>query len=173
MSKGYAPLEQGRDGDVSQFGPSTDIYALGATLYYLLSGVVPPEASVVNEDGLERPEGISDRMWAVIERSMRPRRKDRPQGIGEFLALLEAGTGAEQESGMGGADDDETAVARGKTSGGQIPPTPPSTPAPSPKPKVKAWLWALLGGIAAAAAVAALVLNGGGRHAVPPYGLVL
>ena len=90
ISKGYAPLEQGRDGDVSQFKPSTDIYALGATFYYLVTGNVPPEASVVNEDGLERPSGISDRIWTAIEQAMQPRRKDRPQNIKEFLSLLDS-----------------------------------------------------------------------------------
>ena len=90
LSKGFAPMEQGRDGDVRQFKPSTDIYALGATLYYLLSGTVPPEASIIAEDGLPRPDGISDRMWAVIEKSMKPFRKDRPQDINAFLSLLDS-----------------------------------------------------------------------------------
>ena len=87
-SKGFAPLEQGRAGDVSQFKPSTDIYALGATLFFLLSGQTPPEASIVNEDGLERPAGISDDVWTAIERAMRPRRIERPQSIPDFLGLL-------------------------------------------------------------------------------------
>ena len=88
-SKGYAPLEQSRDGDVSQFKPSTDIYALGATLYHLVTGSVPPEASIVNEDGLARPNGVSDRIWSVIAGSMQPRRKDRSQNVPEFLGFLE------------------------------------------------------------------------------------
>ena len=88
ISKGYAPLEQGRDGDVSQFKPSTDIYALGATLFYLLSGIVPPEASIVYEEGLIRHEGVSDKTWATIEKAMRPKRKDRPQAISDFMKLL-------------------------------------------------------------------------------------
>lgn len=88
ISKGYAPLEQGRDGDVSQFRPSTDIYALGATLYYLVSGQTPPEASVAAEDGIPRPMGLSDRLWYAIEQSMKPFRRDRPQDIPAFLALL-------------------------------------------------------------------------------------
>ena len=88
LSKGYAPLEQGRDGDVSQFSAPTDIYALGATLYYLVTGAVPPEASIVSEDGLDRPGGISDAVWGAIDAAMQPRRRDRPQNIGEFLALL-------------------------------------------------------------------------------------
>lgn len=88
ISKGFAPLEQGRSGDVSQFKPSTDIYALGATLFFLLTGKTPPEASIVNEDGMERPAGISDGIWTAIETAMRPRRIDRPKSIPEFLGLL-------------------------------------------------------------------------------------
>ena len=90
ISKGYAPLEQGRDGDVRQFGPSTDVYALGATLFYLVTGAVPPEASIVNEDGLTKPLGVSSRIWCAVEKAMRPRRKERPQSIGEFLELFGA-----------------------------------------------------------------------------------
>jgi TonB family protein len=89
ISKGYAPLEQGRDGDVSQFKPSTDIYALGATMYFLITGVVPPEASLVNEDGLTKPLGVSDKTWAAIIGAMQPRRKDRPQNINTFLTLID------------------------------------------------------------------------------------
>ena len=89
ISKGYAPLEQGRDGDVSQFKPVTDIYALGATLYFLVTGSVPPEASLIYEDGLERPSSVSDKVWACIEAAMQPRQKDRPQSIVSFLSLMD------------------------------------------------------------------------------------
>lgn len=131
ISKGYAPLEQGRDGDVSQFGPSTDIYALGGTLYYLVTGIVPPEASIINEDGLLRPKGISDRLWQVIEKSMRPRRKDRPQSIQDLLALLNSPSAQEDTS-----DETIINVSYNDT---------------EPKRRVgksRTWVWGLLGVLA-------------------------
>ena len=106
ISKGYAPLEQGRDGDVNQFGPSTDIYSLGATLYYLVTGIIPPEASILNEDGLTRPNGISSHLWNAIEMAMQPRRKDRPQNIDGFLTLI-----SDSSSNLSSIDEDKTIIA--------------------------------------------------------------
>ena len=89
ISHGYAPLEQYRRGGVSQFSPATDIYSLGATLFKLVTGVTPPEASDVNDEGLPAlPSEISPAVRDAIEAAMEPRRRDRPQSIAEFLAML-------------------------------------------------------------------------------------
>ncbi len=90
VSHGYAPIEQYKQGGVNRFSPETDIYSLGATLYYLVTGSVPPSATDVGEDGLPAlPKHLSSSLCRTIEKSMFYWRKDRPQSINDFLALLD------------------------------------------------------------------------------------
>ena len=90
VSHGYAPMEQYRTGGVKSFSPETDIYSLGATLYYLVTGITPPEAAEIADDGLPTlPSHLSSGVRNTIERSMESQRKSRPHSIGEFLALLD------------------------------------------------------------------------------------
>src|SRR5699024_4851176 len=92
ISKGYAPLEQYKQGGVKTFSPGTDIYSLGATLFYLLTSQQPPEASDVNDEGLPAlPTKISPLIRKAIQGAMQPRCKDRPQNINEILTLLNEG----------------------------------------------------------------------------------
>ena len=71
ISKGFAPMEQYSQGGIKGFDPSTDVYSLGATLFYLLTGEVPPEASIVNEDGLPSlPNNITVGTAQAIEKAM-------------------------------------------------------------------------------------------------------
>ncbi len=94
ISEGYAPLEQYEAGVLSSFTPATDIYALGATLYYQVTGQRPPKAGDVMNDGLPvLPSDISPEVRAAIEAAMQPRRKDRPQSVAEFLELLKGSKG--------------------------------------------------------------------------------
>lgn len=88
ISAGYAPLEQYQQ-SLQDFSPATDVYGLAATLFYLLTGKNPPEASIVLNEGIEdKPISISDRVWHAIEQGMNPRKKDRVQTVSDFLKLM-------------------------------------------------------------------------------------
>ena len=136
---------------------------MGATLYTLVSGEIPPEASIVNEDGLTRPSGISDRIWYVIQNSMQPKRKDRPQDITEFLSLLDnknyhkvAKDVLDNEDRTVAIDDDTIAIddtvhtSTTVSTSSELPVTPR---------KPKSWLWALVLAIIAIAIVLAFILG--------------
>ena len=87
-SKGFAPIEQYREGGVQTFSPETDIYSLGATAYALVTGKRPPEATELIYDPLQRPADISDALWRAISAAMRPNKNDRPHTIAAWRALL-------------------------------------------------------------------------------------
>lgn len=89
ISHGFAPIEQYRPGGVSAFTPQTDIYAMGATLFNLLSGSVPPHYSEILEDGLpDLPTSISQRTMDAVEHAMEIRKNKRPATANDFIEEL-------------------------------------------------------------------------------------
>lgn len=86
---GYAPIEQHSFKKADGFMPTLDIYALGATLFKMLTGSVPPEASVVLNEGLPVDElssaGVPPAVIALVERAMQPLRRMRHQTVSEFV----------------------------------------------------------------------------------------
>ena len=91
---GYAPHEQ--VGQVtSSIGPWTDLYALGATIYNLLTGLQPPMIDIDDTAEGSRmfnyPKEVSMVMRRAVSAMMNPSRMRRPQSVADVHSLL-AGT---------------------------------------------------------------------------------
>jgi TonB family protein len=90
ISHGYAPIEQYNEGGVSSFSPQTDIYSLGATLYKMITGQTPPQASIIINEGLpELPSHVSSNIRQFIKSTMQFRKLDRPASIQLAISILE------------------------------------------------------------------------------------
>ncbi len=118
----YAPLEQYGSASTDQ---RSDIYALGGTLYFLLTEVAPPPAWRRASEGtpLEAPSATNSTVTPDFERlvlqMMALKREDRPQSIADIRTELKT-------------------IAEGATAPSASPSKasqkPSSTPAPQPKP---------------------------------------
>ena len=91
-TEGYAPIEQyQRRGD---FGYYTDVYALAATLYSLLTNRVPIPANYRAEEDVKLSppqkfnQKISDKINAAILKGMELEPVNRPQSVREFREIL-------------------------------------------------------------------------------------
>lgn len=112
ISEGYAPMEQYKKGGVSVFSPETDIYALGATFFNLLTGATPPSASDVYEDGIPVKEleskGVSRKAIGVICQAMAGRKKDRLKSAQAFINALSKSNKAKAKTNV--KDKDTTVI---------------------------------------------------------------
>lgn len=90
---GYTPIEQGNQAKSGEFRPTIDVYALGATLYKLLTRETPPAASeLVSDDELVednlREKGVPTNLIKVVTEAMCPNVKKRTQTVRDFKSQL-------------------------------------------------------------------------------------
>ena len=119
-TKGYAPVEQVNQSFTS-FSPATDIYALGATLYKLLTGVTPPPSTILHAEEATLaplPPSVSAATRKAVAAAMQLLRKNRPQTVTAWLAMLTTTPDVEETEIIDAAE-----------------PKPSSRPKPTPKPK--------------------------------------
>ena len=91
ISHGYSPAEQYLKNGVQAFSPQSDVYALAATLFKLLTGNTPPESIKIPEYGLPVAElqekQISRPVISAIAMAMKGRH-ERTQSVAEFISNL-------------------------------------------------------------------------------------
>ncbi|CAN5696801.1 hypothetical protein BH23GEM7_BH23GEM7_26100 [soil metagenome] len=101
LTPGFAPYEQ--YSTRGNQGPWTDVYGCAATLYFLVTGQAPPEASVRIDDPHIEPPGrlapdLSPVVSDAIVQGLGFKPQDRPQSAREFADLL-TGRGASPSPG--------------------------------------------------------------------------
>ena len=123
VKQGFAPPEQYRSR--GGIGPWSDEYALCATVYFCLTGQVPPDA-ISRSMGEAQPDwagipGLTDRERAALEKGMSIAAKDRYPSVGELSRELFA----------------EEATPATAAQSVPLKPTPKPEPTPKPAPKTK------------------------------------
>ena len=157
LKHGFAPIEQyQRRGTL---GPWTDVYALGATIYYCLTGRIPPDAPKRIMEGVAIPwDSIPDLTpWQiqVLTGAIEPLPKDRIRSVEQVRTGLFAG----------GTSGEQTWIEPIPTTDREPPeaepkPEPKPDPKPDPDPETgsgKNWKRLLKTGAVAAAAAAAVL----------------
>lgn len=136
---GYAPIEQAnRMGQGKQFQATIDVYAFGATVYKMLTGRRPDDASVILNDGFPfgflQQLGVQQNMINAVQRAMAPQRNARFQTAAEFVQALDDGRTIPYSAPDFTQVDDNTITASSEPTQPIRPsrPSQPSSATPSP-----------------------------------------
>jgi serine/threonine protein kinase len=84
---GFMAPEQAA-GDVTLIGPATDVFALGALLFWLLTSELPSASDLPRVTRVLRDRSVSRRLRAIVTRCLAPRTADRYANAGEVAADL-------------------------------------------------------------------------------------
>jgi serine/threonine protein kinase/TRAP-type mannitol/chloroaromatic compound transport system substrate-binding protein len=157
VTPGYSPKEQYAL-DVDRQGPWSDIYALGATFYFLVTGRQPADALSrdLEPDGLMRDvsaDGYRPSFLKAIDLAMTVRAEARPQTVAAWRAMLLDGATAAQSGRMGPATAQATERLVRSATFADLPATPVSAPQPRAR---RSTGWRLAAGLAAALLAAGL-----------------
>jgi non-specific serine/threonine protein kinase len=94
LKPGYAPIEQYADDGAMAQGPWTDVYALGAVMYFLVMGTPPPQpvSRLMNESlrdfDLLAPARYSPEFIAVVRRALAVKPENRFQCVEDLCEAL-------------------------------------------------------------------------------------
>ena len=88
VSDGFSPLEQYKG--IDTFTPQADVYALGATLYYMLSGETPVEAEQMSKKWVyvNVPKGVSEQTTEVLASALAKAVDDRTESVSKMVTAL-------------------------------------------------------------------------------------
>ncbi len=153
LSHCFAPIEQYKT--VAKRGAYTDVYALAATLYFVLTNQQPPAAPQrATGKELQSPKqinpSISDRVNQAILVGMELEAKDRPQSMQQWLELLGHSTQ--------NADLPSSPLAVEELSKVRQPPVVNQFP-PAPKQSAKPAFWIHLAGVLLSYSVSGYILK--------------
>ena len=89
-SPGYAPNEQYQEGGVATFTPQADVYALAATILFMLTGKDPVIAAELTRERILKalPETVSEGMKNALINALKQNKNERTASVVDFAEQL-------------------------------------------------------------------------------------